>query len=140
MTDQQRVTRALHDVGLTMLATRELASLSGGEQRRVAIARLLVQAPSVYLLDEPTNHLDPAQQLNVLQGLRDLTRAGATVIASLHEPNLALRFADRIALLAGSGIPQLIETQQLGADHLAQLYGLKYLEGRIGAQRLMTPD
>ena len=42
---------------------RELATLSGGEQRRAAIARLLVQAPSIYLLDEPTNHLDPAQQL-----------------------------------------------------------------------------
>ena len=61
--DAQRVAQALADVGLEALAQRELATLSGGEQRRAAIARLLVQAPSIYLLDEPTNHLDPAQQL-----------------------------------------------------------------------------
>ena len=82
---------------------RELATLSGGEQRRAAIARLLVQAPSIYLLDEPTNHLDPAQQLGILERLRALARAGASVVASLHDPNLALRFADRIWLLSGTG-------------------------------------
>ncbi|MEO8017296.1 MAG: ABC transporter ATP-binding protein, partial [Pseudomonadota bacterium] len=90
--DAQRVSQALGDVGLGTLAQRELGTLSGGEQRRAAIARLLVQAPSIYLLDEPTNHLDPAQQLGVLERLRTLARAGAAVIASLHDPNLALRY------------------------------------------------
>jgi iron complex transport system ATP-binding protein len=134
------VNRALADVGLGALATRELGSLSGGEQRRAAIARLLVQAPSIYLLDEPTNHLDPAQQIGVLQGLRALTRAGAAVIASLHEPNLALRFADRVGLLAGDGSVDLIETPALEPAHLGKLYGLSYAESRLGAQRFMAPD
>ena len=101
--DDARVTQALGRRGLEVFAARELATLSGGEQRRAAIARLLVQAPSIYLLDEPTNHLDPAQQLGILERLRALTRAGAAVIASLHEPNLALRFADRACLLSGNG-------------------------------------
>jgi iron complex transport system ATP-binding protein len=81
--DEARVTQALAHVGLAAFAARELATLSGGEQRRAAIARLLVQAPSIYLLDEPTNHLDPAQQLAILDHLKTQARSGALVIASL---------------------------------------------------------
>jgi iron complex transport system ATP-binding protein len=137
--DAQRVTRALADVGLETLAERELGTLSGGEQRRAAIARLLVQAPSIYLLDEPTNHLDPAQQLGILDNLRQLTRAGASVIASLHDPNLALRFADRACLLSGNGGAELVDCAALGTAHLGRLYGLDYAETRLGSQRFMAP-
>jgi iron complex transport system ATP-binding protein len=138
--DRDRVTRALHDVGLAPLGAREVGSLSGGEQRRAAIARLRVQTPSIYLLDEPTNHLDPAQQIGMLQGFRELARAGAAVIASLHDPNLALRFADRIGLLSGDGELELVEAARLDTSHLARLYGLGYAEGRVGSQRFMAPE
>lgn len=134
------VARALEEVGLAALATRELGSLSGGEQRRAAIARLRVQAPSVYLLDEPTNHLDPAQQISVLQGMRELTRAGAAVVVSLHEPNLALRFADRVALLSGQGDVQVIDTSSLATEHLERLYGLRYAESQLAGNRFMAPE
>ena len=137
--DEQRVTQALADVGLASLAERELGTLSGGEQRRAAIARLLVQAPSIYLLDEPTNHLDPAQQLGILDNLRRLTRDGAAVIASLHEPNLALRYADRACLLSGKGVAELVDCAALGTGHLGRLYGLDYAETRLGSQRFMAP-
>jgi iron complex transport system ATP-binding protein len=138
--DTQRMTRALTDVGLESLAQRELGTLSGGEQRRAAIARLLVQAPSIYLLDEPTNHLDPAQQLGILERLRLLTRGGAAVIASLHEPNLALRFADRAWLLSGEGDVGIVDCAELQPAHLGRLYGLRYSETRLGGQRFMAPD
>jgi iron complex transport system ATP-binding protein len=137
--DAKRVVRALSDVGLESLAERELGSLSGGEQRRAAIARLLVQAPSIYLLDEPTNHLDPAQQIGILDRLRSLTREGAAVIASLHEPNLALRFADRACLLSGDGASELVDCAALGTGHLDRLYGIRYVETRLGQQRFMAP-
>lgn len=137
--DAERVARALGQVGLSPLGSRELASLSGGEQRRAAIARLLVQAPSVYLLDEPTNHLDQAQQIGVLQGMRALAGNGAAVMVSLHDPNLALRFADRIALLAGQGAVEIVDTPVLDTGHLARLYGLPYAESRIGERRFMAP-
>jgi iron complex transport system ATP-binding protein len=138
--DAQRVTRALADVGLESFAERELGTLSGGEQRRAAIARLLVQSPSIYLLDEPTNHLDPAQQLAILDNLRRLTRDGAAVIASLHEPNLALRYADRACLLSGKGAAELVDCATLDTGHLGRLYGLRYAETRLGNQRFMAPD
>ena len=137
--DTQRVVQALGDVGLAALAQRELATLSGGEQRRAAIARLLVQAPSIYLLDEPTNHLDPAQQLGILERLRALTRGGAAVVASLHDPNLALRFADRACLLSGDGTSTLVDCAALAPEHLGRLYGLRFAETRVGSQRFMAP-
>jgi iron complex transport system ATP-binding protein len=136
--DEARVAAALAHVGLASLAGRELATLSGGEQRRAAIARLLVQAPSIYLLDEPTNHLDPAQQLAILDHLRTLVRAGATVIASLHDPNLALRFADRVLLLSGDGAADLVPIAELDARRLGALYGVSFVEARIGTQRIVA--
>jgi iron complex transport system ATP-binding protein len=137
--DTQRVRRALADVGLEAFAEREVGTLSGGEQRRASIARLLVQAPSIYLLDEPTNHLDPAQQIGILDNLRRLTHEGAAVIASLHEPNLALRYADRACLLSGNGEGEVVDSSALGTGHLERLYGIRYVETRLGQQRFMAP-
>jgi iron complex transport system ATP-binding protein len=138
-TDERRVAEALADTGLSSLSMRELGTLSGGEQRRAAMARLLVQAPALYLLDEPTNHLDPAQQLGILERMRSLSRQGAAVIASLHDPNLALRFATRAFLLFGDGRVESVGGVELGAQHLERLYGVSYLETRVGAQRFMAP-
>ncbi len=137
--DHERVAAALAHVGLAGLAERELSTLSGGEQRRAAIARLLVQAPSIYLLDEPTNHLDPAQQIAILERLRALARAGSAVIASLHDPNLALRFADRVCLLAGNGTVEQVAQDALDVARLSRLYGMEFAEGRIGGHRIVSP-
>ena len=137
--DERHARRALAETGLAALGARELATLSGGEQRRAAIARLLVQAPAIYLLDEPTNHLDPAQQLGILDHARRLARGGAAVLASLHDPNLALRFADRAWLMSGTGAVEIVECAALAPEHLARLYGLEYGQGHIGGQRFMAP-
>jgi iron complex transport system ATP-binding protein len=137
--DEQRGRRALAETGLEALGVRELATLSGGEQRRAAIARLLVQAPAIYLLDEPTNHLDPAQQIGILDHARGLARGGAAVLASLHDPNLALRFADSAWLMSGSGPVEIVECAALGPGHLARLYGIEYGQGHVGGQRFMAP-
>jgi iron complex transport system ATP-binding protein len=138
MEDRARADAALAHVGLASLAQRELATLSGGELRRAAMARLLVQAPAVYLVDEPTNHLDPAQQLAILERLRVLARAGAAVIASLHDANLALRFADRVLLLDGDGAAETVSCAALDAARLERLYGVPFQEGRVGAHRMFT--
>lgn len=137
--DERRARQALEETGLATLGVRELATLSGGEQRRAAIARLLVQAPAIYLLDEPTNHLDPAQQIGILDHARRLARGGAAVLASLHDPNLALRFADRAWLISGTGPVEIIDCAALAPSHLARLYGIEYAQGQVGGQRFMAP-
>ena len=115
---------ALADVDLTGLSERDVLTLSGGERRRLAIAQVLTQAPSVYLLDEPTNHLDPQHQLDALQLFRARADDGAAVVASLHDVNLAVRFADRCLLLHGDGRWQLGDAGEvLNATNLSDLYG-----------------
>jgi iron complex transport system ATP-binding protein len=101
--DERLARDALARVSMTDFATRTTDGLSGGERRRVAIASLLAQAPQVFLLDEPTNHLDPHHQIAVLELFREQANAGRTVIATLHDPTLAARYADRVILLFGDG-------------------------------------
>jgi iron complex transport system ATP-binding protein len=93
----------IHSMDLAGMADRDVATLSGGERRRLAIAQVLTQAPEIYLLDEPTNHLDPQHQLDVLQVFKERAGNGAIVIASLHDVNLAARYADHCLLLYGDG-------------------------------------
>ena len=94
---------ALMSVDLEGLASRDVLTLSGGERRRLAIAQVLTQQPQLFLLDEPTNHLDPQHQLEALRLFREKADDGAAIIASLHDVNLAVRFADRCLLLYGDG-------------------------------------
>jgi len=114
---------ALTSVDLGGLARREVLTLSGGERRRLAIAQVLTQQPDVYLLDEPTNHLDPQHQLDALRLFREKADAGAAVIASLHDVNLAVRYADRCLLLYGDGHWDLGKTNEvLDEQRLSHLY------------------
>ena len=116
-------TAALEAVGLAGLADRDVLTLSGGERRRLAIAQVLTQNPDVYLLDEPTNHLDPQHQLDALQLFRDKADQGAIVLASLHDVNLAVRYANRCLLLYGDGRWELgITNDILDSDRLSELY------------------
>ncbi|AKU18593.1 phosphonate ABC transporter [Luteipulveratus mongoliensis] len=86
----------LDRVGLADRANDRAGRLSGGQQQRVAIARALCQRASVVLADEPVSALDPAAADHVVSLLRDLAREGYAVAAVLHQPDLGLRYADRI--------------------------------------------
>ena len=122
--EDERIARdALARVNMQEFASRTTDALSGGERRRVAIASLLAQAPEAFLLDEPTNHLDPHHQIAVLELFRQQANAGATVIATLHDPTLAARFADRVILLFGDGRWTSGPTREtLTAESLSALY------------------
>ncbi len=118
---------ALQRVGLADFARRSVATLSGGEQRRAAMASLLTQQPQIYLLDEPTNHLDPHHQIEVLEVFRELCREGASVVATLHDPTLAERYADRALLLYGDGryrlgpVAEVLTPEELSALYLTPI-------------------
>ena len=103
------VDAALDEVGLAHFRERQLPTLSGGEQQRAHFARVLVQlacgeaehGPGLLLLDEPTSSLDLRHQIDLVEAARRRAAAGTAVIAILHDLNLAIRFADRLLVLAG---------------------------------------
>ncbi len=80
-------------------AVREYPSLSGGEQSRVTLARVLAQETPILLIDEPTAHLDLRHQHLVLQLARELASEGAAIVAVLHDLNLAAMYADTALVL-----------------------------------------
>jgi len=97
----ERVREALERVGLVKRATHRPSELSGGEQQRTAIARALVNRPTILFADEPTGNLDSATGESVMQLLKEIQLSmGMTIIMVTHERPLASRFADRIAALA----------------------------------------
>ena len=88
--DEQLAREALAAVDMSDFAQRRTDTLSGGEQRRVAVAALLAQQPATFLLDEPTNHLDPHHQLAVLGLFRGLANAGKCVRRCLADRRVAI--------------------------------------------------
>jgi iron complex transport system ATP-binding protein len=117
--DRAVARRVLEEVGLGDRALDGVLSLSGGERQRAILARALVQEAPLLLLDEPTSHLDIGHQLDLLERVRQLSRVqGVTVIAALHDLNLAARFADRIFVLSrgrryADGPPTAVLSEEL---------------------------
>ncbi|BBZ06668.1 phosphate-import ATP-binding protein PhnC [Mycolicibacterium doricum] len=88
---------SLERVGMAGFAERRVDTLSGGQQQRVAIARMLMQRPSVILADEPVSSLDPASATGVMELLTSIAaERSVTVVMALHQMDLALRYADRV--------------------------------------------
>ncbi|WP_182113528.1 putative F420-0 ABC transporter ATP-binding protein [Actinotalea sp. JY-7876] len=98
--DHEVADSALREAGAEAFAHRLLATLSGGERQRVHLARALAQEPELLLLDEPTNHLDVHAQLDTFAVVHRLTARGVTVVAALHDLNLAAQACDHVVLLA----------------------------------------
>ena len=98
--DRARVDAALDALDLAAFADRPVPALSGGEQQRVFLAQALAQDAPLLLLDEPTAHLDIRHQLDLLRRVRRLADGGRTVVAAIHDLELAARFADRVLALA----------------------------------------
>ncbi|HLP07543.1 MAG TPA: ABC transporter ATP-binding protein [Opitutaceae bacterium] len=106
---KQRATAALERVGMGHRAKHLPSQLSGGQQQRVAVARALAGSPSVLLADEPTGNLDSKNGDAVMELLRDLHRAGSTIVMVTHDNRFA-RSADRtVHLFDGRIVEEHIE-------------------------------
>lgn len=117
--------QALSAVGLQEKIDRPTTELSGGEQQRVAIARLLVQNPMLILADEPVSALDPANAQNVLALLTKLVREQhKTLIASMHSVEYAKAHFDRMIGIKAGKIVFDLQTKQVTQQQLNALYGL----------------
>jgi len=97
--DRRAALEALDRLGMASYADADVTQLSGGERQRIAIATLMLQAPQLYLLDEPASHQDVAAQQMLLRLLRVLADDKHAVVASMHDINLAARFATHVILI-----------------------------------------
>ena len=123
--DNEAVDAAMERMGVSDLARRSVATLSGGEVRRVILARALAQAPRILLLDEPATYLDLRYQAELLDAVRSLAHAeGLGVVMTIHDLPLAALCADRMALLEPGRVRAVGSPREvLREDLLHGLYG-----------------
>ncbi|MBK1697875.1 ABC transporter ATP-binding protein [Rhodovibrio salinarum] len=138
--DQAAVSQALHATGTEHLAERPATELSNGECARVLLARALAGAPEWLLADEPVGGLDPYHRLEVMARLQATARAGAGVVAVLHDLTLAARFCDRLLLLHGGCIAvQGTPTEVLTDRWLRRVYRVRALTGVQDGEPFVLP-
>jgi iron complex transport system ATP-binding protein len=141
-----RVSDTLGALGLSHLASRGIADLSGGQAQMVAVAQTIVRSPEVILLDEPTSALDLHHQLSIMTSIRtEMGRFRPVVMAALHDLNLAAKFCDRLVLLRegkilADGLPEDIlalpdigETYRVQTDLERTQRGALYVDARLPA-------
>lgn len=115
--ERARVETALHEVGLAGMGARKPAELSGGQQSRAALARVLLHDKPWLLLDEPFAALGPALKAEMLDLVSKLCkRSGAGLLMVSHDPGDARRICDRSILVAGQQAHAPVPTQEL-LDH-----------------------
>lgn len=137
--------QALAKVGLAGFEGRSYNMLSGGEQQRVQFARALAQVPQAVedgqpralLLDEPTSSLDLGHQISVLETARDFALNGGTVLAVLHDLNLAAEFADQLIVMHRGRITACGPAQEtINDETIARVYGIGGTVGRLPAAHI----
>ena len=112
---RKRVQDALERVGMAHRAKHYPSQLSGGQQQRVAVARAVAGEPSILLADEPTGNLDSKNGEAVMDLLRELHRAGATLCMVTHDPRYA-RHADRTIHMFDGQIVDEVTAQKLASE------------------------
>lgn len=117
--------QSLEQVGMTPYLNRQISELSGGQQQRVFIARALAQQADLYLMDEPFAGVDMATETAIFELLKQMTKAGKTVLVVHHDIHSAMKFFDWVIMLnlhlVGSGPKDEVMTEEL----LRKTYGGK---------------
>ena len=130
--DRQVVADTLSSLGLTHLAERSCAQLSGGELQMVLIARAIASEPELIVLDEPESNLDFKNQLIVLKTLHALTERGISCIFNTHYPVHALRHADKALLLDKKGGVCFGDSHAvITEDNMRAAFGVQTVIGQI---------
>ncbi len=123
--DLEIAKKAMEWTEILPISERPLDELSGGERKRVFIARALAQEPEVILLDEPTTNLDIHHQIEFLDLILALNREkGLTILMASHDLNLASEFCDRLILLQKGGIFKMGPPQEvITRENIERVYG-----------------
>ncbi len=132
---------AMVSVNVEKFMDRAFSELSGGEAQRALIARALAQQPEFLLLDEPISHLDIYHQVAVLELCKRIVKNGMTVVAVLHDLNMAGWFADVIILLQDGKIRSVGDViSVLNAELIEEVFGVSMLGYRVdGRTSVLIP-
>ena len=117
----KRAYQALERIGIDHLAHRTYTQISGGEQQLVLVARALAQNAKTIIMDEPTSALDYGNTIRVLSCVRQLARAGLSILQSTHQPDQAFLYADRTLVISEGtvrayGPPKEVITSELVSE------------------------
>jgi phosphonate transport system ATP-binding protein len=127
--DRQVAEAALAQMGIADKIHERTSHLSGGEQQRVAMARLMLQGSRVILADEPVSSLDPARAEDLLENLTALAGgSGKTLVASIHSPQLMRKHFSRVIGLREGRIEFDIPSEEVTDQVLEKLYDLEQSE------------
>lgn len=122
--EEEKALNAIHQVGIDELATRGFAEISGGEQQLVLMARAILQDARIWILDEPLASLDYGNQIRVLKQLRQLAKEGYLILQSIHNPDQAYRYSDRILALKDGKVIRCGSPEEVMDPELVRsLYG-----------------
>ncbi|NLX19131.1 MAG: ABC transporter ATP-binding protein, partial [Desulfobulbus sp.] len=139
--DLDKTSGVLHSLGLTHLCMRYMDTLSGGEVQKVCIARALVQEPSLLLLDEPTSALDLKNQVEIMELIRRLvSEHSLTAVMTMHDVNMALRYAHRTVFLKKGGVHAITTPAMVTAEVIEEVYGLPVHIHHIDGQPVVLPQ
>lgn len=126
----ERVARALSEARLTDFARKPAAALSGGERKRLDLARAMVTSPDVLLLDEPAANLDPASTSELEKSLRRISDRGVKILISTHDVAQARRLAGDILFIADGALVEQASAAQFFQSP-ASSAAVKYLKGDL---------
>jgi iron complex transport system ATP-binding protein len=131
--DYVKALETLDELQIGHLAERRYNELSGGEKQMVLIARALFQGAELLLLDEPTSHLDFKRQYVIMELIRRVTRERSlTTVMTLHDPNTAGRYCDRLIMLSRGRIrEQGLRDNVFHVESLESLYEMRIRMGRV---------
>ncbi len=118
--------QALDKMNILHLRDKGYTQISGGEQQLVLVSRALAQKARILIMDEPSSNLDFGNQFRIMKQIKDLAADGYTVIESLHNPDQAYMYADRlIAMKGGMIIADGKPSETMDAELINKLYGVE---------------
>ncbi len=135
--DERLIFDALKKTGTYDLKDKSIREISGGERQRVFIARAIAQDPAIILLDEPTSNLDIRYQIEILEIIEKMREGGKTIVMSMHDVNLAIRYCTKLALISDGKIYAIGEPDiVINEESIQNVYGIRGKIIRNGGNKI----
>ncbi len=135
--DYKKIEWTLKVTGLEDLKMKSIREISGGERQRTIIAMALAQDAEIILMDEPTSNLDIKYQLSILELIKNMVKEGRTIIITMHDVNLSIRYSDEVIVLSEGEIYSKGKPDDvINEKTIENVYGIKIKILRNGSNRI----